>query len=260
MGGEHAWLFGRWTYEQLLDHWNRQGGPFRDALNNIRKYFASSNAEARLDWPNSTLLHGDAPAALRAELVVESRPACDKKRRCWCRLQRAHIRVSHSSGNGGLASGRTARRISIKGLSSPAIRFTCTVEQAVQRCTSAHSPSSRAETPIVLHRCGTVRRAVAGEVVIDVQAPKTIRAVIAMFGARGPRSGRRGDSGGIGSFPLHGGGHGHGDGACARSATSRNLRKQGNWDARGQGAVRARTRGVSPGGGERCDVPWRQSS
>jgi hypothetical protein len=35
-----------------------------------------------------------------------------------------------------------------------------------------------------LHRCGTVRRAVAGEVVTDVQAPKTIRAVIAMFGAR----------------------------------------------------------------------------
>jgi dihydrofolate reductase len=64
MGGEHAWLFGRWTYEQLLAHWNRQGGPFRDALNNIRKYVASSNPEARLDWPNSTLLHGDVPAAV----------------------------------------------------------------------------------------------------------------------------------------------------------------------------------------------------
>ena len=64
MGGEHAWLFGRWTYEQLLAQWNRQGGPFRDALNNIRKYVASSNPEARLDWPNSTLLHGDVPAAV----------------------------------------------------------------------------------------------------------------------------------------------------------------------------------------------------
>ena len=64
MGGEHAWLFGRWTYEQLLAHWNRQGGPFRDALNNIRKYVASSNPEARLDWPDSTLLHGDVPAAV----------------------------------------------------------------------------------------------------------------------------------------------------------------------------------------------------
>ena len=64
MGGEHAWLFGRWTYEQLLAHWNRQGGPFRDALNNNRKYVASSNPEARLDWPNSTLLHGDVPAAV----------------------------------------------------------------------------------------------------------------------------------------------------------------------------------------------------
>jgi dihydrofolate reductase len=72
MGGEHAWLFGRWTYEQLLAHWNRQGGPFRDALNDIRKYVASSNPEARLDWPNSTLLHGDVPAAV-ADLKQSSK-------------------------------------------------------------------------------------------------------------------------------------------------------------------------------------------
>ncbi len=64
MGEEHVWLFGRWTYEQLLTHWNRQGGPFKDPLNNIRKYVASSNPEARLEWPNSTLLHGDVPAAV----------------------------------------------------------------------------------------------------------------------------------------------------------------------------------------------------
>jgi dihydrofolate reductase len=64
MGGEHAWLFGRWTYEQLLAHWNRQGGPFKDPLNNTQKYVASSNPEANLEWPNSTLLHGDVPAAV----------------------------------------------------------------------------------------------------------------------------------------------------------------------------------------------------
>ena len=64
MGEEHAWLFGRWTYEQLLAYWNRQGGPFKDPLNNTRKYVASSNPEAKLDWPNSTLLHGDVPAAV----------------------------------------------------------------------------------------------------------------------------------------------------------------------------------------------------
>jgi dihydrofolate reductase len=64
MGGDRAWLFGRRTYEQLLTSWNARGGPFKDALNSIHKYVASSNPAARLDWPNSTLLHGDVPAAV----------------------------------------------------------------------------------------------------------------------------------------------------------------------------------------------------
>jgi dihydrofolate reductase len=64
MGGDRAWLFGRRTYEELLASWNARGGPFKDALNNTRKYVASSNPETRLDWPNSTLLHGDVPAAV----------------------------------------------------------------------------------------------------------------------------------------------------------------------------------------------------
>jgi dihydrofolate reductase len=64
MGGNRAWLFGRRTYEQLLASWNAQGGPFKDALNDAHKYVASSNPATRLDWPNSTLLHGDVPAAV----------------------------------------------------------------------------------------------------------------------------------------------------------------------------------------------------
>jgi dihydrofolate reductase len=64
MGGDRAWLFGRRTYEQLLTSWNARGGPFKDALNDARKYVASSNPATRLDWPNSTLLHGDVPAAV----------------------------------------------------------------------------------------------------------------------------------------------------------------------------------------------------
>ena len=64
MGGDRAFLFGRLTYEQLLASWNAQGGPFKDALNNARKYVASSNPATRLDWPNSTLLRGDVPAAV----------------------------------------------------------------------------------------------------------------------------------------------------------------------------------------------------
>ena len=63
-GGKHAWLFGRWSYEQLLTYWNTQGGPFKDPLNDIHKYVASSNPETKLEWANSTLLHGDVPAAV----------------------------------------------------------------------------------------------------------------------------------------------------------------------------------------------------
>lgn len=62
MTGEYAWLFGRTSYEGLLDGWNKQGGPFKDALNNRTKYVASSKADTHLAWPNSTLLHGDVPA------------------------------------------------------------------------------------------------------------------------------------------------------------------------------------------------------
>jgi len=67
MGEDRAFLFGRRTYEQLLTSWNERGGPFKDALNNAQKYVASSNPDAKLEWPNSTLLHGDVPAAV-AEL------------------------------------------------------------------------------------------------------------------------------------------------------------------------------------------------
>jgi dihydrofolate reductase len=64
MGGSRAFLFGRRTYEDLLASWNAQGGPFKEALNNTRKYVASSSPATRLSWPNSTLLHGDIPAAV----------------------------------------------------------------------------------------------------------------------------------------------------------------------------------------------------
>jgi dihydrofolate reductase len=64
MGEDPAFLFGRRTYEELLASWNARGGPFKEALNNTHKYVASRNAEARLQWPNSTLVHGDVPAAV----------------------------------------------------------------------------------------------------------------------------------------------------------------------------------------------------
>jgi dihydrofolate reductase len=63
-GGEHDWLFGRWSYESLLTSWNARGGPFKDALNSADKYVASNNPETRLEWPNSALLHGDVASAV----------------------------------------------------------------------------------------------------------------------------------------------------------------------------------------------------
>jgi dihydrofolate reductase len=64
-------LLGRWSYEEMLASWNAQGGPYKDALNNAPKYVASTNPTTRLEWPNSTLLHGDVPAAV-AELKQNS--------------------------------------------------------------------------------------------------------------------------------------------------------------------------------------------
>jgi dihydrofolate reductase len=64
MGEDRAFLFGRRTYEQLLSSWNARGGPFKDALNDTDKFVASSSPATKLEWPNSTLLHGDVPAAV----------------------------------------------------------------------------------------------------------------------------------------------------------------------------------------------------
>jgi dihydrofolate reductase len=57
-------LLGRRSYEDMLSAWNRMGGPFKDALNAAPKYVASSSSSTKLEWPNSTLLHGDIPAAV----------------------------------------------------------------------------------------------------------------------------------------------------------------------------------------------------
>jgi dihydrofolate reductase len=57
-------LLGRRSYESMLTSWNAQGGPYKDALNTAPKYVVSTSSETRLDWPNSTLVHGDIPAAV----------------------------------------------------------------------------------------------------------------------------------------------------------------------------------------------------
>jgi dihydrofolate reductase len=66
MGRDFSWLFGRRSYEDMLGHWNRVGGPFKDGLNRPRKYVASSRSETELMWPNSTLISGDVPGEVAA--------------------------------------------------------------------------------------------------------------------------------------------------------------------------------------------------
>jgi hypothetical protein len=54
-GGLIGWLFGKWTYEQLLSYWNRQPyNPFTPALNSTPKYVVSTSLTEPLAWPNST--------------------------------------------------------------------------------------------------------------------------------------------------------------------------------------------------------------
>lgn len=59
LGSGFSWLFGRFSYEDMLGHWNAVGGPFRDGLNGATKYVVSSDPRYELPWPNSELLTGD---------------------------------------------------------------------------------------------------------------------------------------------------------------------------------------------------------
>jgi dihydrofolate reductase len=61
-----AMLFGRRTYEDLLAHWNKAGGPFKDMLNQTPKYVASTTLTEPLPWPNSSLLEGELTEAVAA--------------------------------------------------------------------------------------------------------------------------------------------------------------------------------------------------
>jgi dihydrofolate reductase len=71
--GEHmavpgALLLGRWTYEAFAAYWPHQSdNPFTPVLNARQKYVASNTLSEPLPWENSTLLSGDAAAAV-AEL------------------------------------------------------------------------------------------------------------------------------------------------------------------------------------------------
>ncbi|MDG4824895.1 dihydrofolate reductase family protein [Asanoa sp. WMMD1127] len=68
MRAEGAMLFGRRTYEHLRGAWadRTDGNPYTEVLNRRRKYVASRTLRDPLPWQNSTLLDGDAVAAVAA--------------------------------------------------------------------------------------------------------------------------------------------------------------------------------------------------
>ena len=59
-------LLGRRTYENFYSVWpsRTDGNPYTEALNNTRKYVASTTLREPLPWQNSTLLKGDAAEAV----------------------------------------------------------------------------------------------------------------------------------------------------------------------------------------------------
>ena len=59
-------LMGRGTYEYFADAMPKATGPYADAINAIRKYVFSSTLDSA-NWNNSTIIRGDAVAAV-AEL------------------------------------------------------------------------------------------------------------------------------------------------------------------------------------------------
>jgi dihydrofolate reductase len=62
-----ALLFGRRTYEDFYAVWpKRTDNPFTPVLNKTQKYVASRTLREPLPWENSTLLKGDAAAAVAA--------------------------------------------------------------------------------------------------------------------------------------------------------------------------------------------------
>lgn len=71
MANAGAMLFGRRTYLDFFKVWPaRTNNPFTDVLNNSQKYVVSSTLDQPLPWRNSTLIGGDAAAAV-ARLKAE---------------------------------------------------------------------------------------------------------------------------------------------------------------------------------------------
>lgn len=70
-----ALLFGRRTYQDFFQVWpGRTDNPFSQILDNSQKYVASTTLKDPLPWKNSTLLIGDANAALAA---LKAKPGPD---------------------------------------------------------------------------------------------------------------------------------------------------------------------------------------
>lgn len=68
MAAGGALLFGRRTYTDLLGFWTTtpEPNPFTDVLLNSPKYLVSRSSDTELEYPNSTLLAGEAAQSVAA--------------------------------------------------------------------------------------------------------------------------------------------------------------------------------------------------
>lgn len=69
MAGAAGLVFGRRTYEIMAAYWpsaaaEEEDGAFAGTMNSLPKYVASTTLQPPLTWSNSTLLEGDAAAAV----------------------------------------------------------------------------------------------------------------------------------------------------------------------------------------------------
>jgi dihydrofolate reductase len=132
--GAEALLFGRVTYEGMAAYWQTANGETAEYMNKLPKYVFSKTLQ-RADWANTTLIAGDAVAAVER---IKERATCDLFVFGSGRLSAAfleaelfdEVRIALAPvviGHGQVLFGRGLNRISMKHLESRTLSNGCVI-------------------------------------------------------------------------------------------------------------------------------------